>query len=574
MRVARRPGGRRGARDRGRRRRARPSGQILTTSTVQDLVAGSGIEFTERGSVTLAHAGKWRLFTSSRTDSSSTTLASWRRRRSGGGRLRRRSLARDLTCAPPASGRRRASPRAAGGRRATIRVSAADQGREHGVALDRMSSRSRRATAGARRVREPARTPRRSAPARRGRGGVADRPSRGRGSCSGARRRSATAGRPPTTRGAAPARSRTSAVPSRCPRPRRSRCRRSPPRPPCGASAGARPARPRPYAGPRARRGRRCRTRSGGCARGGRRCAAHRAPNAGRPHRSRRGSDQRTRSRVERGERARTTATNSPFGDHFASATARISLRSPVRATNRPSGWSDEQAPAGRQRVAACGRGRGGRRRGLAHDIADRALDRLRESTVALGDDDGRDERGHGHPHEPRAGEPRRGGRVRVRGQHRPPRALARGLVRRLRVVQRRSSASISSRITTRPPSRSPRPPGRRVRRDLAALARPASRRGASLLLPNVTARASSARRRRELTVPRGRSSIAAISPGVTRAGAGGRRRRGARGPGRRARRRCPRRRLAPRVGADGSGARRRRPRGAARGRGPSRSRG
>ena len=36
-------------------------GQILATSTVQDLVAGSGIEFAEHGSVTL-DAREWRLF--------------------------------------------------------------------------------------------------------------------------------------------------------------------------------------------------------------------------------------------------------------------------------------------------------------------------------------------------------------------------------------------------------------------------------------------------------------------------------------------------------------------------------
>jgi class 3 adenylate cyclase len=40
-------------------------GQILATSTVQDLVAGSGIEFTERGTVTLEDNGAphdWRVF--------------------------------------------------------------------------------------------------------------------------------------------------------------------------------------------------------------------------------------------------------------------------------------------------------------------------------------------------------------------------------------------------------------------------------------------------------------------------------------------------------------------------------
>ena len=46
--------------------RAAAEGEILATSTVQDLVAGSGIEFTERGPVELPLAGtsrEWRLFT-------------------------------------------------------------------------------------------------------------------------------------------------------------------------------------------------------------------------------------------------------------------------------------------------------------------------------------------------------------------------------------------------------------------------------------------------------------------------------------------------------------------------------
>ena len=46
--------------------RAAAAGEILATSTVQDLVAGSGIEFTERGAVELPLAGtsrEWRLFT-------------------------------------------------------------------------------------------------------------------------------------------------------------------------------------------------------------------------------------------------------------------------------------------------------------------------------------------------------------------------------------------------------------------------------------------------------------------------------------------------------------------------------
>jgi class 3 adenylate cyclase len=46
--------------------RAAQPGEILATSTVQDLVAGSGIEFTERGAVELPLAGasrEWRLFT-------------------------------------------------------------------------------------------------------------------------------------------------------------------------------------------------------------------------------------------------------------------------------------------------------------------------------------------------------------------------------------------------------------------------------------------------------------------------------------------------------------------------------
>ena len=45
--------------------RAAQPGEILATSTVQDLVAGSGIEFSERGAVELPLAGasrEWRLF--------------------------------------------------------------------------------------------------------------------------------------------------------------------------------------------------------------------------------------------------------------------------------------------------------------------------------------------------------------------------------------------------------------------------------------------------------------------------------------------------------------------------------
>ena len=45
--------------------RAAAEGEILATSTVQDLVAGSGIEFSERGPVELPLAGtsrEWRLF--------------------------------------------------------------------------------------------------------------------------------------------------------------------------------------------------------------------------------------------------------------------------------------------------------------------------------------------------------------------------------------------------------------------------------------------------------------------------------------------------------------------------------
>ena len=40
-------------------------GEILATSTVHDLVAGSGLEFSERGTVALPLAGssrEWRLF--------------------------------------------------------------------------------------------------------------------------------------------------------------------------------------------------------------------------------------------------------------------------------------------------------------------------------------------------------------------------------------------------------------------------------------------------------------------------------------------------------------------------------
>jgi class 3 adenylate cyclase len=45
--------------------RAAGPGEILATSTVQDLVAGSGIEFSERGAVALPLAGasrEWRLY--------------------------------------------------------------------------------------------------------------------------------------------------------------------------------------------------------------------------------------------------------------------------------------------------------------------------------------------------------------------------------------------------------------------------------------------------------------------------------------------------------------------------------
>jgi class 3 adenylate cyclase len=45
--------------------RAAAPGEILATSTVADLVAGSGIEFSERGAVELPLAGtsrEWRLF--------------------------------------------------------------------------------------------------------------------------------------------------------------------------------------------------------------------------------------------------------------------------------------------------------------------------------------------------------------------------------------------------------------------------------------------------------------------------------------------------------------------------------
>jgi class 3 adenylate cyclase len=45
--------------------RAAAEGEILATSTVQDLVAGSGLAFSERGAVELPLAGasrEWRLF--------------------------------------------------------------------------------------------------------------------------------------------------------------------------------------------------------------------------------------------------------------------------------------------------------------------------------------------------------------------------------------------------------------------------------------------------------------------------------------------------------------------------------
>lgn len=37
-------------------------GEVLVSSTVKDLVAGSGITFKDRGSRTLPEAGEWRLF--------------------------------------------------------------------------------------------------------------------------------------------------------------------------------------------------------------------------------------------------------------------------------------------------------------------------------------------------------------------------------------------------------------------------------------------------------------------------------------------------------------------------------
>jgi len=40
-----------------------PPGEVLVSSTVKDLVAGSGLEFTERGSHQLKGIpGEWRLF--------------------------------------------------------------------------------------------------------------------------------------------------------------------------------------------------------------------------------------------------------------------------------------------------------------------------------------------------------------------------------------------------------------------------------------------------------------------------------------------------------------------------------
>lgn len=40
------------------------SGEVLVSSTVKDLVAGSGIEFDDRGAHTLKGVpGEWRLFT-------------------------------------------------------------------------------------------------------------------------------------------------------------------------------------------------------------------------------------------------------------------------------------------------------------------------------------------------------------------------------------------------------------------------------------------------------------------------------------------------------------------------------
>ena len=142
---------------------------------------------------------------------------------------------------------------------------------------------------------------------------------------------------------------------------------------------------------------------------------------------------------------------------------------------------ADEQPPGRGQFEAADGGG--GRRRLLDHG-AHPVADLVRQAAVALGHADRDGGRKRGDPHQPDGARapPRRG--LRVRGDDGLPRALARRhLLRQRRLAQ-----------------------GALECLDLVPGHRSSSSASAS---------ASSARRSLELTVPRGRSSIAAISPGV-----------------------------------------------------------
>ena len=122
---------------------------------------------------------------------------------------------------------------------------------------------------------------------------------------------------------------------------------------------------------------------------------------------------------------------------------------------------------------------------GAATTSRTEVLERPRRAAVALGERERGEQGRDGHGDEPRARDVRRGGACGVCGEHGPPRALARGYrVGRLRLAQRALELL-----------------------DLVA--------GHGRSSARAIASASSARRSRELTVPRGRSSIAAISPGV-----------------------------------------------------------
>ena len=55
--------------------------EVLASGTVRDLVAGSGIQFADRGSHVLKGVpGDWRLFAVTSTDRPLTRLSSWQRR--------------------------------------------------------------------------------------------------------------------------------------------------------------------------------------------------------------------------------------------------------------------------------------------------------------------------------------------------------------------------------------------------------------------------------------------------------------------------------------------------------------